>query len=124
MNTHIVNEFNEVVPVKNGRISNNTGERRDLTDFEVELLEVIKYLKDDIKRLEEIEIFEMTHTGKNYSGYTPIQPITANSQQELKDKIDNYLEELMAYINEPLIECEHCRGLGYVNKIEKFEHPE
>lgn len=55
MNTHIVNEFNEVVPVKNGRLSNNADERRNLTDFEVELLEEIKYLKDDIKRLEDIE---------------------------------------------------------------------
>lgn len=76
-----------------------------------------------VAKYNEFEIFEMTHTGKNYSGYTPIQPITANSQQELKDKIDNYLEELMAYINEPLIECEHCKGMGYVNKIEKFELP-
>lgn len=66
----------------------------------------------------------MTHTGQNYKGYTPIQPIVANSQQELKDKIDEYLKKLMAYINEPLVECERCGGTGYVNKIEKFKHPE
>jgi len=55
LNTHIVNEFNEVIPVKNGRISNDTNERRNLTDFEVELLEEIGCLKGEIKRLEEIE---------------------------------------------------------------------
>ena len=56
---HTVNEFNEVVPVDCGRISNDTSRRRNLTDFEEELLEQIKSLElenEELRyRLEELE---------------------------------------------------------------------
>ena len=48
MTTYKVNEFNEVVPVNNGRVSNSAGDRRELTNFE-------KLLLDDIKNLEDCE---------------------------------------------------------------------
>ena len=73
-----------------------------------------------VSKYKEEEIFEMTHAGKKYSGYTVIQPISANNEYELKEKIDTYLESLIKYINEPLIECEHCKGLGFVNEIKKI----
>ena len=56
---HIVNQFNEVVPVDCGRVSNDTSRRRSLTDFEEELLEEIRSLELDNEklrsRLEELE---------------------------------------------------------------------
>ena len=56
---HIVNQFNEVVPVDYGRVSNDTSRRRSLTDFEEELLEQIRSLELDNEklrsRLEELE---------------------------------------------------------------------
>jgi flagellin-specific chaperone FliS len=63
----------------------------------------------------------MTHSGKKYSGYTVIQPISANSETELKEKIDTYLVKLIEYINEPLVECEYCKGLGFINEIKKIK---
>lgn len=56
---HIVNQFNEVVPVNCGRVSNDTSRRRSLTDFEEELLEEIQRLElenEELRnRVEELE---------------------------------------------------------------------
>lgn len=56
---HIVNQFNEVVPVDCGRVSNDTSRRRSLTDFEEELLEEIRSLeleKEELqKEIEELQ---------------------------------------------------------------------
>lgn len=66
----------------------------------------------------EIQIFEMTHTGRNgnYSGYTPIEGFEARNEQELKEKIDSYLEDLISQINEPVTECPTCNGCGVLFK--------
>lgn len=62
----------------------------------------------------EVEIFEMTHGGKPYSGYTVISSYSANSLKEMKEFIENYLEALMDEINRPVQECQHCGGTGHV----------
>jgi len=62
----------------------------------------------------EVEIFEMTHSESKYSGYTVFSGFEASSEAELKMQIDAYLEDLMAKINEPLVECIHCNGKGVV----------
>lgn len=62
----------------------------------------------------EVECFEMTHSPDNYKGYTPIKGFQANSQKELKEKIDTYCEELVAFINAPLSECTGCNGMGII----------
>lgn len=72
-----------------------------------------------VSEYKEVEVFSMTHDQKRYEGYTPISPIRANSQKELKEKIDKYLEDLIKYINEPLVECEHCNGTGWINEIKR-----
>lgn len=58
--------------------------------------------------------FEMTHKGKNYRGYTPIEGFRANSHEELKANIDNYCKDLIDFINTPLEECKHCSGYGKI----------
>lgn len=69
-----------------------------------------------VDKFREVEIFQMTDDKQNYKGYSPIKPITANSEQELKEKIDFFLDELMKHINEPLIACSCCDGKGYLNE--------
>ncbi len=68
-----------------------------------------------------IGVFEMTHTGSNYKGYTPIAPFTGKNIEDLKENIDTFLADLMARINEPLVDCPHCKGLGVllVDKAQK-----
>lgn len=54
---------------------------------------------------------KLSHSVK---GSTAIKEMSAENQLKLKDKLDNYLKELIQYINEPLKCCEHCNGLGAV----------
>jgi hypothetical protein len=61
-----------------------------------------------------IEIFEMTHSEAKYRGYTPIREFEASNEGELKEIIDQYLKDLMTYINEPMKECDVCLGCGHV----------
>lgn len=60
----------------------------------------------------EIEVFEMTHEAIGYKNYTVIKGFKGNSLVDLKNEIDVYLSELMKMINEPLIDCSSCKGMG------------
>lgn len=72
-----------------------------------------------VKKFNEVEIFEMTHDQRRYDNYTVIPEMYANSEAELKEKVDTWLEGLMKIINEPLCQCPHCQGTGYVGEIKK-----
>lgn len=63
-----------------------------------------------------VEVFEMTHSPENYKGYTPIQSIQANNEEELKEKVDELCKNIVNMINEPLIDCSHCKGQGVILK--------
>ena len=71
---------------------------------------------DGVKEFQEYCIFSMTSEKEKYKGYPVIKSISAKSEKALKEKIDKYLNELIAFINEPLVECEHCKGRGYIYK--------
>ena len=48
--TYSVNKFREVVPCYDGRVSNSTRDRRELTEFEEQLLEEIEGLKTELTK--------------------------------------------------------------------------
>jgi hypothetical protein len=70
--------------------------------------------KTQLKSKRSVEIFEMTHDEQNYEGYTPIKGFKAENTELLKQYIDEYCQELIKFINEPFIDCPHCKGLGVV----------
>lgn len=72
-----------------------------------------------IQEYKEYHIFSMTDDKQNYRGYSPIESISANNEEELKIKIDSYLEQLMETINKPLKCCEHCKGAGFLDDFVK-----
>lgn len=72
------------------------------------------------KQFKEVDIFSMTHKERNYDGYTAIEPMFANNENELKGKIDAWLEGLIEIINKPLEMCSHCGGNGYLDDINKI----
>jgi hypothetical protein len=72
-----------------------------------------------IKKYEEKSIFEMTHEQEKYKGYSVIPEMYADSEAELKEKVDTWLEGLMEIINKPLCQCPHCQGTGYIDEIKK-----
>lgn len=67
----------------------------------------------------DVQIFEMTHTDVNYKGYTPISGIAGDNIDDLKNKVDTYLKNLIDFINEPLIDCPHCQGRGVIVEIKE-----
>lgn len=73
------------------------------------------------KSTKQQKIFEMTweaYKGNSgYDGYTCIEPWVADSLQELYDNMKQYLSDLMEEINRPVVECQHCNGLGHITKI-------
>ena len=48
-----INQFDEVVPIYDGRVSNNTREYREATELELQQREEIAILEKRIKELEE-----------------------------------------------------------------------
>ncbi|EGT3945311.1 TPA: hypothetical protein KOR49_002195 [Clostridioides difficile] len=75
----------------------------------------------EIKEYKEVEIFSMTHKQENYGGYTAIDELCANNENELKEKVDTWLKGVVDIINKPLTQCEHCNGTGYIDEIKKIE---
>ena len=74
-----------------------------------------------IKKYEEKSIFSMTDDKAQYKGYPVIPELCANSETELKEKVDMWLEGLMELINKPLCQCPQCKGTGYLDDISKIE---
>lgn len=62
----------------------------------------------------EVQLFEMTPPSKKYQGYTPIKGISADNHEQLKERIDEFLNNLMEQINEPLETCNKCKGDGVI----------
>ena len=67
-----------------------------------------------------VEIFEMTYTGRGYQGYTPVKGFKGDSHTDLKENIDDYLKDLIEFINKPLVECKSCNGYGV--ELEEIRH--
>jgi len=65
-------------------------------------------------------VFEMTPQSKKYKNYTVIPKLEAANAVELQKKLDNYLNELIDFINDPVVVCEHCNGTGVGRAVEKF----
>lgn len=70
------------------------------------------------RKFRKVQVFEMTHAGQNngrgYDKYTVIQGIKGDNPEDLQNKLDRYLENLMNIINEPLHDCPHCAGMGVI----------
>ena len=65
-----------------------------------------------VKEYELHPLFEMTHEGRNYEGYTTIQSIKGDNLADLRDNVSKYLSDLMERINQPVNYCPHCDGTG------------
>ena len=59
----------------------------------------------------EVVIFEMTHEAKGYQNYTILKGFEGTSHENLKENIEKYLQDLIAKINEPLVDCSCCKSL-------------
>ncbi len=62
----------------------------------------------------QVTIFEMGWSPKCYEGYTPIEGFKGKNEKDLKKNVDKFLKDLITKINEPLVECPNCKGLGVI----------
>lgn len=74
-----------------------------------------------IKKYNEQKIFSMTSMRETYRNYPIIPEMCANSETELKEKVDMWLENLIKLINEPLCQCPQCKGLGYISNVSEID---
>ena len=63
----------------------------------------------------EVDVFEMTHSGDPYKGYTVIGGWNADNLLDMKNQIEFYLSELMLNINANVEQCNYCNGTGHVH---------
>ncbi|WGT37754.1 hypothetical protein MHB40_14505 [Lysinibacillus sp. FSL K6-0057] len=64
------------------------------------------------QRSREVTVFEVAPS--SYQSYTVVTPFEGASYEDLLVNIDTYLNELITKINEPLTECECCKGTGVI----------
>lgn len=72
-----------------------------------------KFSKKLVEHIQ-VEVFEMTHNLKNYSNYTVIEGFKGDNINDLCNNIKAYLDELMEVINQPIRQCECCKGTGHI----------
>lgn len=64
----------------------------------------------------QVKIFEVAP--KPYNDYPVVTEFEGDSYEELLININTYLKELMVMINEPIKECECCKGRGVVCNVD------
>ena len=70
-----------------------------------------------------VECFEMAP--KAYQNYSVLEGFRGESEEDLKQNIDEYLARLMNHINEPIEDCKKCKGRGVIiNETLKNKGPE
>ena len=74
-----------------------------------------KLIKKQSSEREE-SCFNMTYSPENYKGYNPIKGFKADTQGKLKEAIDQYCQDLIKFINTPLVECTYCNGDGLIQE--------
>lgn len=64
------------------------------------------------RRTREVTIFEVAPQARD--GYPVIQEFVGKSYEDLVNNINTYLNDLIAKINEPVVECSCCGGFGVI----------
>lgn len=110
-------EVSKVVPITEPYL-----QRREITKASGRSYAKPRYREWTVKSREIRRVFEMTNAEDKYRGYTVIGGFQGKSHEDLKANIDKFLSDLMARINEPLIDCPHCDGLGVITKTDSGNH--
>ena len=71
------------------------------------------------KKSREIECFNMAPKG--YQNYRIIEGFRGKTQEDLKNNIDSYCRKLIKFINEPVVDCPHCKGRGVIDEETSYE---
>jgi hypothetical protein len=80
-----------------------------------------KFVDKFIKYADDVKVFEMTSEKDKYSKYPVLPSLYAESVSLIEEKVNNILNELMAFINAPLTVCAHCKGSGVIHEIKLID---
>lgn len=75
--------------------------------------------KAKYNKFREIKCFNMAP--KEYQDYRIIKGFRGETQEDLKNNIDNYCKKLIEFINEPVVDCPHCKGRGVIDEETSYE---
>jgi len=64
------------------------------------------------RKYRRLPVFKMTPKSRTYESYPVIQPIIGKNLDDLRIKIDTFLEKVISVINKPLVDCQQCKGTG------------
>lgn len=70
------------------------------------------FIPDDYNLVSILGILPTDKGNYREKGHRIVPDIEATCHAELKDKIDNLLENIINYINAPVVECRACEGTG------------
>ena len=76
--------------------------------------------REVVTTAEKVKVFEMTHAGEKYKGYTVHPGFKSDNLQDLVNNVTRYLTELIEAINSKTERCECCDGKGVVITSFKF----
>lgn len=62
----------------------------------------------------EVSVIEFAEDPSRYKGSTYSPTFNGDNAEDLKNKVEAYLEELLEEINRPYVDCKHCKGAGVV----------
>jgi hypothetical protein len=77
-------------------------------------------LKKKCKKFREIECFNMAP--EKYQDYRIIEGFKGETQEDLKNNIDSYCRKLIEFINEPVVDCPHCKGRGVIDEETSYDN--
>lgn len=60
------------------------------------------------------EVIVLAIAPKPYEKCEVVEPFMGENHKDLKEKIESYLTNLMAEINRPVKDCQHCKGAGVI----------
>jgi hypothetical protein len=59
-------------------------------------------------------VLDISHASEPWKNGDCVQGITASNEEELSDMVDALLAKIIQKINDPLIECPHCKATGVI----------
>jgi hypothetical protein len=84
-------------------------------------------LETKYNKFREIECFNMAP--KEYQSYRIIEQsyriiegFRGKTQEDLKNNIDSYCRKLIEFINEPVVDCPHCKGRGVIDEETSYDN--
>jgi hypothetical protein len=80
-----------------------------------------KFVNKVIHYAGDVKVFEMTNEKDRYQNYPVLPSLYADNIEEIENKLNNILDNLMEFINTPVSLCPHCKGSGVLHEVKPVD---